>query len=297
MTTELTRIQEDQLHDLLLREVPDGYQYEARDLVGFLRDTGRPLASTETWEAYTKYLNRVHVEGKMKGRRYSAAAYNSHIAALKDRLKYLLGQPSIADNLTVPQRYAIKEAMDKLKIKKRTRKKVRTISAEQAGLFLDKCPDPAVRLWFDFLVNTGLRVSEMLGILLSDCRLKGDHYEIRIAGKGSKERIKLVDRERVDRCRTFFKSRTWLFESTHKKGYGREYVSMRIKRLARRILRVDISAHTLRHSFATDRLKRFPGRIKAISRDLGHSSVKITLDTYLSDEWTWEDEQVATQSC
>ena len=45
----------------------------------------------------------------------------------------------------------------------------------------------------------------------------------------------------------------------------------------------------------TDRLKRFPGRIKAISRDMGHSSVKITLDTYLSDEWTWEDEQVAAE--
>jgi len=294
MTTELARIEEDLLHKLLLQEVPDGYLYETRDLVSFLKETGRPLASTETWDAYKKHLNRVHTEGKMKGRRYSAAGYNSHIAALKDRLRYLLEQQSVAGNLTVPQRYAIKEAMDKLKVKTCVRKKVRTISMEQAKLFLEKCPDQAVKLWFDFLVSTGLRVSEMLGILLKDCRLGGDHYEIRIAGKGSKERIKLVDRERVDVCRTFFKSKTWLFESTHKKGYGREYVSMRIKRLARRILDVDISAHTLRHAFATDRLKRFPSRIKAISRDLGHSSVKITLDTYLSDEWTWKDEQAAT---
>lgn len=48
------------------------------------------------------------------------------------------------------------------------------------------------------------------------------------------------------------------------------------------------SAHVLRHSRATDLLKK-TGRIKAVSRLLGHASEATTLAFYVKDSFTDEE--------
>ena len=54
-----------------------------------------------------------------------------------------------------------------------------------------------------------------------------------------------------------------------------------------RILRKDISAHTLRHSFATRMIDEGKS-IKGVSKYLGHSNVSTTLDLYVHSELDWE---------
>lgn len=54
------------------------------------------------------------------------------------------------------------------------------------------------------------------------------------------------------------------------------------------ILGRHISAHTLRHSWATRKLKEGKS-LKAVSRYLGHSSTAITADLYIHDDLTWND--------
>ncbi len=49
------------------------------------------------------------------------------------------------------------------------------------------------------------------------------------------------------------------------------------------MLNRDISAHKLRHSFATIKIAK-TGKIKAVSEYLGHSSTSITLDMYVHEE-------------
>jgi integrase len=50
----------------------------------------------------------------------------------------------------------------------------------------------------------------------------------------------------------------------------------------------NISAHSLRHAFATAAIKAGWSAKKAASQ-LGHSSTAITLDMYLEDAPTWQD--------
>ena len=66
-------------------------------------------------------------------------------------------------------------------------------------------------------------------------------------------------------------------------------MSMRIKRLARKHIGRDISAHSLRHSWATWALQVKKMTIKKVQTQLGHSSSKTTIDLYDHGEISWED--------
>jgi integrase len=136
-----------------------------------------------------------------------------------------------------------------------------------------------------------LRVSEMLGILLSDIKPLNHHDRIRIHGKGVKERFIEVDKGLVDSARKVFRGRKYLFEKRNaEKPYSRTYVSTMIRRLADSVLHKVVSAHTLRHSWATEALKS-TGRIKAVQRQLGHGSSSTTIDLYVHDRFSFEELQ------
>ena len=143
-------------------------------------------------------------------------------------------------------------------------------------------------MFLRFLFSTGCRVSEMCGIRLRDIENQGATEKIRITGKGNKERFIRI---RIDLCteiQQVFKGSTLLFETSRQKPYNRSYVSNQIKKLGKAFLGRKISAHSLRHSFATIAVGKYPGKLDAVSHYLGHSSTSITLNMYchnqLSDE-------------
>jgi integrase len=68
-------------------------------------------------------------------------------------------------------------------------------------------------------------------------------------------------------------------------------VSREIARAAKRVLGKAVSAHTLRHSRATDLLAK-THRIKAISQLLGHADESTSLRFYVRDSFT-DDELFA----
>jgi integrase/recombinase XerD len=110
----------------------------------------------------------------------------------------------------------------------------------------------------------------------------------RIIGKGNKERVLKLPAELVDRCRETFGGSQWLLETSGGRPYRREYVSNQIKRAGERVLGRHISAHTLRHSFASLKIAR-TGKIKAVSEYLGHSTTSITLDMYVHESLDMND--------
>jgi integrase/recombinase XerD len=97
------------------------------------------------------------------------------------------------------------------------------------------------------------------------------------------ERKIFIPRGLYDRINECFKGREFLFETQGRRKYSRCYVSEQIAKLGKKILGRKISAHTFRHSFATNMLKRGVP-VEALSRYLGHSSVKMTLDLYCHAE-------------
>ena len=150
-----------------------------------------------------------------------------------------------------------------------------------------KCQAAAApRQWglFTFGYATGCRVSEVIGIRLTDCTVDGKRVEIRVVGKGKKERTVRIPAALFNRLRAIYGGREYLFETSTGRPYGRVQASDAVKRLTARVLDRPLSYHKLRHSFASAKVRDFPGSLTAISRYLGHSSTAITTSFYVHQE-------------
>lgn len=139
----------------------------------------------------------------------------------------------------------------------------------------------------EFLFATGLRISEMLNILLTDMKRDNNKYTIRILGKRAKERKIFVSIPLIEKVLRINNSSTYLFEHNGK-SYSRISMSRRISMQGKIVLQKNISAHTLRHSFATSKLAKI-NNLKGVSKYLGHSSISTTANLYVHSELSYED--------
>jgi len=114
-----------------------------------------------------------------------------------------------------------------------------------------------------------------------------------IIGKGNKERKVDIEKSLFEAIRAMFRGETWLFQTKGGKPYRTTYVSYEIIKAGKRILGRRISAHSMRHSFATLAI-RDGASIKAVSKYLGHSSTAITMDMYVHE--SLEKEQKVRRS-
>ena len=128
-----------------------------------------------------------------------------------------------------------------------------------------------------FLYQTGCRVSELCaaewsGLLRRRRGTDGQWYcRLKLHGKGSKEREVAVRFDLITRIKDEFRGERFLFESSQARKYHRNSVSARIHYWAAVALgRTDVSAHTLRHSYATHQVDRGQS-ITKVQRQLGHN--------------------------
>ncbi len=92
-----------------------------------------------------------------------------------------------------------------------------------------------------------------------------------------------VTRELFAEIRAACRGEEYLFETAGGKPYRRSYVSGQIAKITQYAIGRRLSAHKLRHSFAT-RMVAKTGKIAAVSTYLGHSSVSTTLNLYVHEE-------------
>jgi integrase/recombinase XerD len=109
----------------------------------------------------------------------------------------------------------------------------------------------------------------------------------RILGKGKKERIIYVTIPLIENIIQIEKGNIYLFEHSGKQ-YNRISISRRITMQGKILLNKNISAHTLRHSFATNMLKK-TNNLKGVSKYLGHSSISTTANLYIHSELSFDD--------
>jgi site-specific recombinase XerD len=143
-----------------------------------------------------------------------------------------------------------------------------------------------------FLVSTGVRVSEMLHLELADLKpAKGELMQVRVKGKGARERTIYVKKTFLERIRKYFQGQTWLFEH-HGTSYSRISVTNRIKHEALRILGREVTPQQLRHTWAAIQISR--GRdLNAVASVLGNSNAgpkaKVYAETDLKPEESFLD--------
>ena len=168
----------------------------------------------------------------------------------------------------------------------------KVLDIEEARKLVGHTKDATIRLMVTFLVSTGVRVSEMLKLQLSDLKEgKGDLAQVRVMGKGARERTIYVKKSLLDRVRKYFHGQTWLFEHQGK-PYSRISVTNRIKLEALRILGREVTPQQLRHTWAAIQIKM--GRdMRAVAAVLGHSSpgptARLRADAQLKPEESFLD--------
>lgn len=270
--------------DLLeaLLGVRDPYSDDTKALVAFLRAHAYGL-TLKGLSAYYAHLTSRYTRGELR-----ASTFNKRMAGAKKRVRQLLAQGN--PHLSAAERFRLEEALSSFKSLKTAGLALAAnrlpTDAELARLVAES-RDTLVCTLVPFLAETGLRISEALSIRLSDIAPAKGFYRLTIRGKGNKEREILVAFWLLEQVRTTFHGETFLFEHQGK-PYSRIATTDRIRAEARAILGRPLSAHTLRHYFATRLLKEGKS-LKAVSRFLGHTSTQTTADIYQHDSLGWED--------
>jgi site-specific recombinase XerD len=128
------------------------------------------------------------------------------------------------------------------------------------------------------LYSSGLRMSELLNLRWQDIDYDRRVIYVR-SGKGKKDRITLLSDLAVESLMEYYNiylPRHWVFEGVGGKPYSSRSVNSIIKRCAHRAgLKKRVSAHTLRHSFATHLLEQGTD-LRYIQSLLGHESSRTT---------------------
>lgn len=267
------------------------YNYE-RDLTvfeKFLGETGGLFSNVakETINQYKAHLNSIDrhtAKEQTHGNKLASFSVNRHLSSLRSYLRYLIEMD-----------YPSPIAPDVVTLIRQERKHPRVpdlhelVKLIEAPSTLEKNIAIATRnrAMLETLFSTGMRISELLSLNREQIDESG---RIFIRGKGKKERfvyltprafthIKMYLRIRNDDSPALFipyRGRNTKTETKNKKRISSNYLQDRIKRY-RELLRINvpISAHTLRHGFATY-LAEQGANPAAIQILLGHESLDTT---------------------
>ncbi len=136
----------------------------------------------------------------------------------------------------------------------------------------------------ELLYASGLRVSELVGLNTRDLDLS--EGELRVLGKGKKERVVPVGTKACDAIKTYMDIRPALYPTNDGNGalfvnrQGGRLTARSIERLVNKYLKrcgiqKEVTPHVLRHTFATHLLNA-GADMRGIQELLGHASLSTT---------------------
>ena len=226
---------------------------------------------------YLKYLHNL---------KYTSKSVVRIISSLRGLFKYLVHNKIIKDNpMTLVSNPKVERKLPKYLEYNELEKLINTPDIKT---------DIGIRdsLVLEMLYSTGIRVSELVNIKISD--IDKSNKEIRILGKGSKERIVLFGNVLLDKLNLYLntvyakyniKNSPYLFLNHHGNKLNDRIVRMIFDdNMMKAGINKKISPHTLRHTYATHMLNS-GADIKTVGDLLGHESISTTtIYTHLSNE-------------
>ncbi|MFT5424204.1 MAG: integrase/recombinase XerC [Phycisphaerales bacterium] len=224
---------------------------------------------------------------------YSPATMARKIATLRSFYKWAHRTGIVASN-----------PMTLIRTPRQTKRLPKAISIEQVEQLLSAPSDTDVlgrrdRAMLETLYSTGIRVSELVGLNISDLDLEGEAMHVR--GKGKKERLVPLGSHALGAIRSYIEMLKQdprfvnnfdgngvgeslpMFLNKHGKRLSSRSVRRKLDKYLREIgLDPSISPHTLRHSFATHLLDN-GADLRSVQELLGHQSLSTTqVYTHLS---------------
>ena len=209
----------------------------------------------------------------LEGRKFSRRSLARKISAIRSFFRWLMREDKTRINpfelLSTPKlqkklpNFLYKEEMEKL------------LDAIDTG----KLQGKRDRALFELLYGSGIRVSEATKLNLSDLDLEGK--EIRVFGKGRKERIVLIGKYAVSAIKEYISARgknqnKGVFHNLRGGRLTQRSVERSIKRYAKKAgIDKPITPHTLRHTFATHLLS-YGADLRTVQELMGHSSLSTT---------------------
>lgn len=137
-------------------------------------------------------------------------------------------------------------------------------------------------LIMDFFLYSGLRVSELVNIKLTDFQ---SHTIVNVIGKGNRFRQIFIPEVLGKKALTFNKkTRIYLFTNYNSEKLTREMIARMIQERAKKAdFNMSISPHTLRRTYATRSYNKGIGLIN-IQKLMGHSSITTT-QSYIHNDY------------
>lgn len=226
---------------------------------------------------YLEYLNK----------EYKPDSINRHISTIKSYFKFL----EINGDITINPSKMISHI-------KMTKNLPIYLTYEEVESLLDielnNAYDYRNKAMLELMYSTGIRVSELVNLKVSDISL--ENATIRTITKGNKERIIPIGDYALNYLTIYLKEyrnellknkvSDYVFLNNLSDHYSRQSFFLLIKKLAaEKGIKKDISPHKLRHSFATHLLMN-GADLRIIQELLGHSSINTTeIYTHLMDNY------------
>ncbi len=218
------------------------------------------------------YLSWLHELG------YVRTSIARKLSAMRTMFKWL-NRVGIAEHYPLPQRGSFK-------IESRL---PRFLSQDEASKLMDS-PDPTSdkgirdRALLELVYAAGLRVSEVNGLNVDSVNLAT--REVRVIGKGSKERVALIGESAKDALSAYMSevrpevasidADGALFVNRYGKRLSQRSIQKSVRSYAARSgLGTRVHTHTLRHSFATHLLEG-GADLRVVQELLGHASPATT---------------------
>ena len=230
-----------------------------------------------SWQDVDRYVVINYLE-KMHDEKKAPATVTRMITSLR-RFHQFLRQERLTDH----------DPMQHIDTPKKVQKLPRTLSLTEVERLIET-PDTTKNLGIrdrailEVMYATGMRVSELVGLKLSDLHLSLGL--VQTLGKGDKERIiplgdyaiQWLERY-LDEARPLLvanPSETHVFVNHHGTGLSRQGIWKNLKQLVREAgINKEVTPHTLRHSFATHLLEN-GADLRTVQELLGHADISTT---------------------
>jgi len=268
------------------RNTIEAYENDLTQLVGFLEEAAEG-GTIPPWSAFDRQSILSYLTN-LKERRYAATTVARKLAAIKSFFGFLVAEGLIKDNPT--------RDVPSPRVGKSLPKPISITQARQLLKETEKRATPEAKrdkAMLQLLYASGMRVSELVSLNLNDVDTEGGY--VRCFGKGGKERLIPIHSQAVAALKDYMsqghprlkpgEGEKALFLNRRGERLTRQGLWQIIKGYAKAAkLGVEITPHTLRHSFATHMLSG-GADLRSVQELLGHANISTTqVYTHLTTE-------------